>query len=36
MVDRRIDADNYVFEMYDTTPDGEEWLTFEMTYKRAS
>ena len=36
MVDRRIDADNYVFEMYDTTPDGKEWLAFELTYKRGS
>jgi len=35
MVDRKIDADNYVFEMYDTNSDGEEWMTFEMTYKRA-
>ncbi len=36
MVDRKIDADNYVLEMYDTNSDGEEWMTFEMTYKRAS
>ena len=36
MVDRKIDADNYVFEMYDTTSDDEEWLTFQITSKRAS
>jgi hypothetical protein len=35
LVDRKIDADNYVFSMYDTTSDGEEWLAFQMTYKRA-
>ncbi len=36
MVDRKIDADHFVFEMYDTTPDGKEWVTFQITYKRAS
>ena len=36
MVDRKIDADHYVLEMYDTTSDGEEWLTFQMTNERAS
>jgi len=36
MVDRRIDADNFVFEMYDKMPDGKEWMSFQMTYKRAS
>jgi len=35
MVDRKIDADNYVFEMYDTDSDGKEWMTMQMTYKRA-
>ena len=35
MVDTKIDADNYVMKMYDTTPDGKEWVSFEMTYKRA-
>ncbi len=35
MVDRRIDADNFVFEMFDTT-DGKEWLAFQLTYKRGS
>ena len=34
MVDREIDADNFVFEMFDTT-DGKEWLAFQLTYKRA-
>jgi hypothetical protein len=35
MVDRKIDADNFVFEMYDTTPEGKEFLTFQITYTRA-
>jgi hypothetical protein len=34
MVDRKIDEDTFVFEMYDKTPDGQEWKAFEITYKR--
>jgi hypothetical protein len=36
MVDRKVDADTYVMEMYDKTPDGKEFLHFVLTYKRTA
>ncbi len=36
LVDRKIDADNFAVEIYDTASDGKEWLKFQITSKRAS
>ena len=33
-VAREVSDDEMVFEMYDTAPDGKEWMNFEIVYKR--
>lgn len=33
-VGRHLSDDEMVFEMYDTGPDGKEWMSFQITYER--